>query len=341
MVFWRKEREEITSLFSGTAETPSESAEQESGVLHRFKRAVARTRQQLVERFHDLTQGKRAIDPALLETLEETLLATDMGPRTVMEILEKARIALDRDALRDLEALKAFLQSELLAILRRVERSEGELPEDRLRRSDVRPYVILVVGVNGTGKTTTIGKLAHRLKRQGFSVLLCGADTFRAAATDQLEIWAERAGVPMIGQQPGADPAAVLFDALRSAKARRADVVIADTAGRLHTKLNLMHELQKMCRVAAREVEGAPHDVLLVLDAVTGQNGLEQARRFLEAVRVTGLILTKLDGTAKGGIVIAIAKELGLPIHYVGVGEALEDLVEFSPEAYVRSLFEG
>jgi len=341
MGFWEKEREESANLSSRAPEASPESSEQESGLLQRFKRAVARTRQTLIERFQDLAQGKRAIDPALLEELEETLLATDMGPRTVMELLEKARVALDREALRDMGALKGFLQSELLALLRNALRSQSPLTEERLRRSDVRPYVILVVGVNGTGKTTTIGKLAYRLKRQGFSVLLCGADTFRAAATDQLEIWAERAGVPMIGQQPGADPAAVLFDALRSAKARRADVVIADTAGRLHTKINLMQELQKMCRVAAREVEGAPHDVLLVLDAVTGQNGLEQARRFLEAVRVTGLILTKLDGTAKGGIIIAIAKELGLPIYYVGVGEALEDLIEFSPEAYVRSLFEG
>lgn len=341
MGFWRREREEITSLFSGGVEASSEGSDQASGLLQRFKRAVARTRQQLIERFQDLAQGKRAIDPAVLEELEETLIATDIGPRTVMEILEKARVALDREALRDLDALRGFIQSELLAVLKNTVRGESPFPEERLRRSDVRPYVILVVGVNGTGKTTTIGKLAYRLKRQGFGVLLCGADTFRAAATDQLEIWAERAGVPMIGQQPGADPAAVLFDALRSAKARQTDVVIADTAGRLHTKVNLMQELQKMCRVAAREVEGAPHDVLLVLDAVTGQNGLEQARRFLEAVRVTGLVLTKLDGTAKGGIVIAIAKELGLPIHYVGVGEGIEDLIEFSPEAYVRSLFEG
>jgi fused signal recognition particle receptor len=340
MGLWRREGGEITSLFSEPSDASSESSSG-SGLLHRFKRAVARTRQNLLERFHDLAQGKREMDPALLEELEEALIATDMGPRTVMELVEKARQALDREALRDVDAVKGFVQSELLALLTGVVRSESPAIEERLRRSTVRPYVILVVGVNGTGKTTTIGKLAHRLKRQGVSVMLCGADTFRAAAMDQLQVWAERAGVPMIGQQPGADPAAVLFDALRSAKARRTDVVIADTAGRLHTKLNLMHELQKMCRVAAREVEGAPHDVLLVLDAVTGQNGLEQARRFLEAVRVTGLIVTKLDGTAKGGIVIAIAKELGLPIYYVGVGEAVEDLIEFSPHAYVRSLFEG
>lgn len=337
MVFWRKGKDEATEKLSGEGESPEG---EEQGLLRKFHRAIARTRESLRERLQDLMQGRREIEPALLEEVEELLIATDMGPRTVMAILEKARAALDRQALRDLEELKRFIQGELLAIL---QSAGGEsLPsEERLRRSDVRPYVILVVGVNGTGKTTTIGKLAYRLKRQGWRVLLCGADTFRAAATDQLEVWAERAGVPLIQQQPGTDPAAVLFDALRSAKARRMDVVIADTAGRLHTKVNLMQELQKMCRVAAREVEGAPHDVLLVLDAVTGQNGLEQARRFLEAVRVTGLILTKLDGTAKGGIVVAIAKELGLPIHYVGIGEGLEDLVEFSPDVYVRSLFEA
>jgi fused signal recognition particle receptor len=198
----------------------------------------------------------------------------------------------------------------------------------------------MIVGVNGTGKTTTIGKLAYRLKTEGSKVLLCGADTFRAAAGEQLGIWAERAGVPLIEQQPGTDPAAVLFDSLKSAKARGVDIVIVDTAGRLHTKVNLMQELEKMRRIAAREIDGAPHEVLLVLDAVTGQNGLEQARQFMRAVNVTGLILTKLDGTAKGGIVVAIAKELGLPIRYVGVGEAIDDLIEFSAEAYVNGLFE-
>jgi len=341
MGMWRKD--EITSLFSSEAssEAPRDvEGEAGEGLLHRFKRAIARTRQQVIERLQDLTSGARDVDPVLLEALEEALIATDMGPRTAQEILERARQALDRNAVRDVDAVKGVIQSELLALLRRTVGEGGPLTEERLQRSSVRPYVILVVGVNGTGKTTTIGKLAYRLKRQGFSVLLCGADTFRAAAADQLAIWAERAGVPLIEQHPGADPAAVLFDALRSAKARRTDVVIADTAGRLHTKINLMQELQKMCRVAAREVEGAPHEVLLVLDAVTGQNGLEQARRFLEAVGVTGMIVTKLDGTAKGGILIPIAKELGVPIHYVGVGEKLDDLIEFSPEAYVRSLFE-
>jgi fused signal recognition particle receptor len=199
---------------------------------------------------------------------------------------------------------------------------------------------MMIVGVNGVGKTTTIGKLANRIKAEGNEVLICAADTFRAAATDQLAIWAERTGVPLIQQKKGTDPAAVLFDSLASAKSRNADVLIVDTAGRLHTKSNLMSELEKMKRVASREVSGAPHEVLLVVDAVTGQNGLEQARQFLKIVPVTGIVLTKLDGTAKGGIVVAIAKDLGIPIRYVGIGERIDDLVEFSPEDYVNSLFD-
>jgi fused signal recognition particle receptor len=197
---------------------------------------------------------------------------------------------------------------------------------------------MMIVGVNGVGKTTTIGKLAHRIKSEGNQVMICAADTFRAAANDQLAIWAERSGVPLIQQKPGTDPSAVLFDSLRAGKSREADVLIVDTAGRLHTKANLMQELEKMQRVASREVQGAPHEVLLIMDAVTGQNGLEQARQFTKAVPVTGIVLTKLDGTAKGGIVVAIAKELGIPIRYVGTGEKLNDLVEFNPQAYVDGI---
>jgi fused signal recognition particle receptor len=203
----------------------------------------------------------------------------------------------------------------------------------------VKPYVIMVVGVNGVGKTTTIGKLAHRIKSDGNEVLICAADTFRAAANDQLAIWAERTGVPLIQQKPGTDPSAVLYDSLAAAKARGADVLIVDTAGRLHTKTNLMKELEKMRRVAERQVTNAPHEVLLVIDAVTGQNGLEQARQFTKAAPVTGLVLTKLDGTAKGGIVVAIVNELGVPIRYVGIGERLDDLIAFDAEQYIDSLF--
>jgi fused signal recognition particle receptor len=327
MRFWKRKTE--------TTEPPP-AAEEKAGVLNRFKQAVASTRKTIAERFQDITQGKRHIDAEVLENLEEALIGADVGVRTTMEILEKARKEVDRQALSDFDELRNFIKAELLSILRRP--SNGGQPAGSPPESN--PYVMFVVGVNGVGKTTTIGKLANKFRAEGAGVLLCSADTFRAAASDQLAIWAERADVPIIQQQPGTDPAAVLFDSLKSAQARGADVVIVDTAGRLHTKVNLMQELEKMRRLAAREIPGAPHEVLLIIDAVTGQNGLEQARQFLKAVNVTGLVLTKLDGTAKGGIVVAIAKELGLPIRYVGVGEAIDDLVEFSPEVYVESLFE-
>jgi fused signal recognition particle receptor len=212
--------------------------------------------------------------------------------------------------------------------------------DERVVEDTIRPYVIMVVGVNGVGKTTTIGKLSQRIKDEGNEVLICAADTFRAAASDQLEIWAGRAGVQIVQQKEGTDPAAVLFDSLKAAKARNADVLIIDTAGRLHNKANLMAELEKMKRVAHREVAGAPHETLLVIDAVTGQNGLEQARQFMKTADVTGIVLTKLDGTAKGGIAVAIAKELNLPIRYVGVGEQVNDLMVFDPESYVNGLFD-
>jgi fused signal recognition particle receptor len=305
-------------------------------LLGRFKQAVASTRKSIVNRLGDLGIRKRQIDAEVLEQLEEALIAADIGPRTTVEILDKARKEIDRKALADFDALRDFLKAELRAILT----GPPDARTNRKRHPEAAPYVILVVGVNGTGKTTTIGKLANRLKQDGANVLLCGADTFRAAASDQLAIWADRAGVPLIQQNPGADPAAVVFDALKAAKSRSSDIVIVDTAGRLHTKINLMQEVQKIRRIAAREIVGAPHEVLLVIDAVTGQNGLEQARQFLKAVDVTGIVLTKLDGTAKGGIVVAIARELNLPICYVGLGERMEDLVEFSPDAYVDSLFE-
>ena len=234
-------------------------------------------------------------------------------------------------------ALKSAIKNELLSILRESEKA-GVASEESVPNS-ILPYVIMVVGVNGVGKTTTIGKLAQRIKAEGNEVLICAADTFRAAASDQLAIWAERTGVPLIQQKQGTDPAAVLFDALKAAKARGSDVLIVDTAGRLHNKANLMAELEKMKRVAAREVEGAPHETLLILDAVTGQNGLEQARQFLKIAGVTGIVLTKLDGTAKGGIAVAIAKELSLPIRYAGIGEKVDDLVVFDPEQYVNGLF--
>lgn len=325
--FWK--RRQSTDQTTNSPSEPSET------LLGKFRKAISATRRNIAERVQEVAGRKREIDAEVLESLEEALITADVGPRITLDILEKARQQVDRKALSDFGELKAFIAAELTSIL--VQANAGE------RRDQViegRPHVILVVGVNGTGKTTTIGKLAYKFKSEGASVLLAGADTFRAAASDQLAIWAERAGVPLIQQRPGADPAAVVYDALKSAKTRNIDVVIVDTAGRLHTKIDLMQELQKIRRVAAREVPGAPHQVLLVIDAVTGQNGLEQARQFLRSIEVTGLILTKLDGTAKGGIVIAIAKELNLPIQYVGIGEGIEDLIEFSPELYVHSLFE-
>jgi fused signal recognition particle receptor len=303
----------------------------------RFSRAIAATRESLSEKIDKVFENRKQIDAELLDELEEALIAADLGVNTTLEILDKVRRGISRKEIGDLDALKAALKGELLGILRDSER-RGVATEESVDDS-ITPYVIMVVGVNGVGKTTTIGKLAQRIKAEGNDVLICAADTFRAAASDQLAIWAERTGVPLIQQKSGTDPAAVLFDALKAAKARRSDVLIVDTAGRLHNKSNLMAELEKMKRVAGREVEGAPHETLLVVDAVTGQNGLEQARQFLKTAGVTGIVLTKLDGTAKGGIAVAISKELGLPIRYAGIGERVDDLVVFDPEQYVNGLF--
>jgi len=303
----------------------------------RFRRAVAATRESLSDKIDSVFAAGKKIDAALLDELEEALIAADIGVPTTIHVLETVRRGISRKEIDDIEKLKQAIKSELLSILQASERqgvaSETSVPDN------IAPYVMMIVGVNGVGKTTTIGKLAQRIKAEGNDVLICAADTFRAAASDQLAIWAERTGVPLIQQKQGTDPAAVLFDSMKAAKARGSDVLIVDTAGRLHNKSNLMAELEKMKRVAGREVEGAPHETLLVVDAVTGQNGLEQARQFLRVAGVTGIVLTKLDGTAKGGIAVAIAKELGLPIRYAGIGEKVDDLVVFDPEQYVNSLF--
>jgi fused signal recognition particle receptor len=303
----------------------------------RFRRAVSATRESLSQRIDTVFAGAKKIDAELLDELEEALIAADIGVPTTMHVLETVRRGISRKEIDDIEKLKHAIKFELLTILQGAEKqgvaSEASVPEN------ISPYVMMIVGVNGVGKTTTIGKLAQRIKAEGNDVLICAADTFRAAASDQLAIWAERTGVPLIQQKQGTDPAAVLFDSMKAAKARGSDVLIVDTAGRLHNKSNLMAELEKMKRVAGREVEGAPHETLLVVDAVTGQNGLEQARQFLKIAGVTGIVLTKLDGTAKGGIAVAIAKELGLPIRYAGIGEKVDDLVVFDSEQYVNSLF--
>src|SRR5215203_1043070 len=327
----------VLGLNLSIEELQAQEAALEQEFSARFRRAVAATRDSLSERLDTVFAGRKQIDEELLDELEEILIAADIGVTTTLEILETVRRGVARKQINDLEALKQAIKTELLNILQASERegvaSETSVPEGVL------PYVMMIVGVNGVGKTTTIGKLAQRIKAEGNDVLICAADTFRAAASDQLAIWAERTGVPLIQQKSGTDPAAVLFDALKAAKARKSDVLIVDTAGRLHNKSNLMAELEKMKRVAGREVEGAPHETLLVVDAVTGQNGLEQARQFLKTAGVTGIVLTKLDGTAKGGIAVAISKELGLPIRYAGIGEKVDDLVVFDPEQYVNGLF--
>lgn len=345
-LFWKRRRQdEIITLGLGRAPTPEEqaiAAEPETApLLERFKQAVASTRESLSERI-EAVAGNRKVDAEVLDHLEEILIGADIGVQTSLEIIEKARQQVQRNQLNDVDELKRLIKSELLGILKGAERNrqQGTVTSETEVPLEVRPYVMIVAGVNGVGKTTTIGKLAHRIKSEGNQVMICAADTFRAAANDQLAIWAERSGVGIVQQRPGTDPSAVLFDSIAAARSRDIDVLIIDTAGRLHTKANLMAELEKMRRVAGREVQGAPHEVLLVIDAVTGQNGLEQARQFSRSAPLTGLVLTKLDGTAKGGIVIAIAKELAIPIRYVGVGEKIGDLVEFSPEAYVDSLFE-
>ena len=306
--------------------------EKKPSFIERMKEAVSRTRENLAERIEDVVSIGKEIDRSTLDDLEATLIGADLGTTTTHEVLEKLRDKADRKQIKDVNELKRLLKEELLAILT----STGAQPVTRV---DGTPEVIIVVGVNGTGKTTTIGKLAQVFRAQGKTVLLCAADTFRAAAIEQLEIWGQRTGTEVIKTKAGGDPSAVLFDALQSATARKTDYVIVDTAGRLHTKQNLMLELEKMRRTAQRIVPGAPHETLLVMDATTGQNGLQQARQFTQSSGVTGIVLPKLDGTAKGGVVVAISRELGLPVRFVGVGEKVGDLLPFDPKDFVESLF--
>jgi fused signal recognition particle receptor len=306
--------------------------EQKPSFLDRMKEAVTRTRESLSERIEEVVSFGKEIDRATLDDLEATLLGADLGTTTTQEVLAKLREKADRKQIGNVDELKRLLKGEILAILaatdaRPVTRVEGT------------PEVILVVGVNGTGKTTTIGKLAQVLRSDGKTVLLCASDTFRAAAIEQLEVWGQRTGTKVIRTKAGGDPSAVLYDALQAATARHTDYVIVDTAGRLHTKTNLMAELEKMRRTAQRIIPGAPHETLLVMDATTGQNGLQQARQFTQSAGVTGIVLTKLDGTAKGGVVVAISRELGVPVRYVGVGEKVGDLLPFDPKDFVDSLF--
>lgn len=297
----------------------------------KLKDGLAKTRDILLTDVDDLILGEKKIDQDLFDELEEVLIRSDVGPAFTGELIEKMKEQVKRKELSRADLLKKILRDTMKDILTKKEASLL-IPAEGI-------YVIMVVGVNGTGKTTTIGKIAHELKSRGEKVLLVAADTFRAAAIEQLEVWSQRVGVPLIKQKSNADPAAVVFDSIQAANAGRGRVLIIDTAGRLHTKVNLMEELKKMKRIVERELPGAPQEILLVVDATTGQNGLIQAKMFKEEIGVTGIVLTKLDGTAKGGIIVRIVKELDIPIRYVGVGEGLEDLQPFHGEAFVDALF--
>jgi fused signal recognition particle receptor len=303
-----------------------------SSLLDRMKQAVTRTRDSLNQSFSSIAALTREVDDRSLDDLELALLAADIGGPTTDAILASLRERALRQGIASGAELKALLKAELLRILTAV--------DTPVAHPAAPPEVIMMVGVNGTGKTTTSGKLAALYRREGKSVLLCAADTFRAAAIEQLEVWAMRAGVDVVKHRDGGDPSAVLYDALAAAKARKIDVLLVDTAGRLHTKTGLMQELDKMRRTAEKLIPGSPHQTLLVIDATTGQNGLQQARLFTEAAHVTGIVLTKLDGSAKGGIVVAIAHELGLPVRFAGVGEKLEDILPFDAAAFVDSLLD-
>lgn len=302
------------------------------GVFQKFKTAFKKTRENVKGKIDELVTGRETIDEEFYEELEEILIEADLGVETAVSAVEELRERVKEERERGPEEVKGYLK-DILA-----QKLEDEVAP--LNFAEIPPTVVLVMGVNGVGKTTSIAKLAYLLKQEGKRVLLAAGDTFRAAAIEQLEIWSERAGVELIKHQKGSDPAAVVYDALSAAKARGIDVVICDTAGRLHTKVNLMEELKKIYRVSGKAVADAPHEVLLVLDATTGQNALNQARLFGEVSKISGIILTKLDGTAKGGIVIAIKEALDIPIKYIGVGESLEDLHEFNPREFVEALFD-
>lgn len=301
------------------------------GFFDRLKQGLTKTHESIVGRIDTLLLGKKQIDADTLEELEEILITADIGVKTTVELIRTLEQRLKRNELQDGDALKTALKKEITDRLIQV--------NSPLDVNAARPFVILVIGVNGVGKTTTIGKLAAQYRLAGKKVLLAAGDTFRAAAAEQLEIWGERVGAEVVRHKEGADPSAVAFDACKAAVARGCDVLLIDTAGRLHTKVNLMEEMKKIRRVIEREIPGAPHETLLVLDAATGQNAVSQANLFKEAAQVTGLILTKLDGTAKGGIVVAVSHEFSLPVRYIGVGEGVEDLRQFQPQQFVDAIF--
>lgn len=306
-------------------------------IFEKFKKGLSKTREGLVDEIVKLVKNKYEIDDEFLDQVEEILISADIGVETSTDIITNLKEHVNRVGFNQTEELLGFLKNQLNQQL--IKRSSN-FSDHNFFNPDVKPFVVMVVGVNGTGKTTTIAKLAKLFHEQGEKVLLAAADTFRAAASEQLEIWAKRAGVDIVRTQQGSDPAAVAFDAAKAAVARNVDVLIVDTAGRLHTKVNLMEELKKIHRVLGKAIESSPHEVLLVLDATSGQNAIIQAQRFKEAVDVTGVIVTKLDGTAKGGIVLAVQNELNLPIRFAGLGESIDDLKPFVAETFVEALFE-
>ncbi|MGF9965546.1 signal recognition particle-docking protein FtsY [Bacillus rhizoplanae] len=309
-------------------------SKQTDTVTEKFKHGLEKTRNSFAEKVNDLVYRYRKVDEDFFEELEEILIGADVGVSTVMELIDQLRDEVKRRNIQDPKEVQAVISEKLIEIYK----GDGNF-NNELNVQDDALTVILFVGVNGVGKTTTIGKMAHKFKADGKSVLLAAGDTFRAGAIEQLEVWGDRVGVDVIKQGSGSDPAAVMYDAIQAAKSRKVDVLLCDTAGRLQNKVNLMKELEKVKRVIEREIPGAPHEVLLVIDATTGQNGLSQAKTFREATNVTGIVLTKLDGTAKGGIVLAIRNEMDVPVKFVGLGEKMDDLQEFNPEQYVYGLF--
>ncbi|MGG0589181.1 signal recognition particle-docking protein FtsY [Priestia megaterium] len=320
MSFFKKLKEKITM--------------QTDSVTQKFKDGLSKTRNSFSERVNDLVSRYRQVDEEFFEELEEILISADVGVATVLDLIDDLKSEVKRRNIKDPQDVQAVISEKLIDIYESGEEQIGEL---NMQQDDL--TVILFVGVNGVGKTTTIGKIAHKFKQEGKKVVMAAGDTFRAGAIEQLEVWGERVGVDVVKQSAGSDPAAVMYDAVQSAKARKADVLLCDTAGRLQNKVNLMKELEKVKRVIEREIPGAPHEVLLVLDATTGQNALSQAKTFSEATNVTGIVLTKLDGTAKGGIVLAIRNELKLPVKFVGLGEKVDDLQPFDTEQYIYGLF--
>ncbi len=312
-----------------------ETAEKAQPFLKRLQERLGKTRDTLVYRLDALALGRKEIDQELFDELEEILITADLGVETSMDLLEHARKTISRGNLNDPGVVKGIIQERIQTYI-----TDSDQPAE-LVMPEQGPFVIMVVGVNGVGKTTTIGKMAAKFARSGQSVLLVAGDTFRAAAIDQLNIWSARAGVDVVSQKPGADPSSVVFDGMEYGMARNFDVIIIDTAGRLHTSVNLMEELKKIKRVIGKKLPEAPHEVMLVLDATTGQNGIAQARLFYEAVGVTGLTMTKLDGTAKGGIVPAICREMQLPVRFIGIGEQMDDLRDFDSRQFVAALFSG